>query len=108
MVVTRGVIEIAVGVFCTCPYSYAKTIDGDTDCGIFYGGSGELLGAQIVFILIHLAWVGTCSALIFFALKAIGILRVSVDVEEAGLDVSKHGGAAYPEQMKNSVDTAAA
>ena len=35
------------------------------------------------------------SFIMFFALKMAGILRVSQDVEEMGMDASKHGGAAY-------------
>jgi len=31
----------------------------------------------------------------FVPLKLTGMLRVSADVEDAGMDVSKHGGAAY-------------
>ena len=31
----------------------------------------------------------------FIALKVVGILRVSNETEEAGMDISKHGGYAY-------------
>ena len=33
---------------------------------------------------------------VFLALKAIGVLRVSAEEEQAGLDVSEHGMQAYP------------
>ena len=35
------------------------------------------------------------STLQFLLLKVAGLLRVSAEVEEKGLDDSKHGGAAY-------------
>ena len=43
----------------------------------------------------EIAWVAGMSAIMFFILKAAGILRVSAEMEEAGMDVSKHGGPAY-------------
>ena len=98
----------AVGWFATCSYTTTNVIDGDMDCGVFYGGNGMLLASQLVFIIIGALWVAFWTTLLFLGLKAAGILRVSTEVEEAGIDVSKHGGSAYPEQMKNSVDTAAA
>ena len=38
---------------------------------------------------------GGLSFLMFFSLKKMGILRVSAEMEAAGMDVSKHGGVAY-------------
>ena len=35
------------------------------------------------------------SSILFLILKLTGILRVSQEIEEAGMDVSKHGGTAY-------------
>ena len=42
----------------------------------------------------------------FFALKMSGLLRVSQDIEEMGMDVSKHGGTAY--EMEGAAAKAAA
>ena len=56
---------------------------------------GTILGAEIVAVLIEIAWVGTLSAIMFGTLKVLGILRVSKEVEAASLDESKHGGKAY-------------
>ena len=42
-----------------------------------------------------MVWVGLCSLLMFGLLKVIGILRVSAEVEEGGLDNTEHGGGAY-------------
>ena len=37
---------------------------------------------------------GVCF-IMFFLLKKLGLLRVSAEIEAAGMDVSKHGGNAY-------------
>jgi len=46
-------------------------------------------------LIAEIAWVGGLSAMMFMALKMTKMLRVSAEVEEAGMDVSKHGGSAY-------------
>jgi len=94
---------IAVGLFCTEEYSYSPHADstlyakrGKVDCGIFYGGSGLLLATQIVGPIFIILWAGGLSLALFGSLKALGLLRISVEVEQKGLDSSKHGGSAYP------------
>ena len=62
--------------------------------GLFFGG-GNALGCACVFLLATIAWVGGLSFIMFFGLKKMGILRVSAEMEAAGMDVSKHGGVAY-------------
>jgi len=62
--------------------------------GLFYG-SGDSFVAAIVSLFAEIAWVGGMSILMFFPLKKMGILRVSAEIEAAGMDVSKHGGSAY-------------
>ncbi len=49
--------------------------------------------------------VGGMSLLLFGALKFAGLLRVSPDVEEAGMDVSKHGGTAYEKDISPVIPT---
>ena len=44
-------------------------------------------------VFVILAWVGSTMGLLFGTLKATGLLRVSQEIEDAGLDDSKHGGA---------------
>ena len=88
---------IMVGFFCPEQYSYAfaEGTDGKREYGVIYGGSGLLLATQLSGFCIILVWVSVCSLLLFIPLKLTGIFRVSNEVEQAGLDVSKHGGAAY-------------
>merc|ERR1712023_43316 len=62
------------------------------DCG---DTQGSQLAAQIAFVIAIIVWVGLCSLVMFGLLKVIGILRVSAEDEEAGLDAAEHGGSAY-------------
>lgn len=69
--------------------------------GLFYGGDGRMLGATIVGILAVSAWVFVFMTLFFFALKKANMLRVTEEDEDAGMDVTKHGGLAYNNQVSN-------
>eukprot|EP00164_Ancoracysta_twista_P004553 GFYU01006141.1.p1 GENE.GFYU01006141.1~~GFYU01006141.1.p1 ORF type:complete len:258 (-),score=79.26 GFYU01006141.1:171-944(-) len=65
--------------------------------GAFYGGD-KLLGNHILFALVVIAWSSVWMVPMLFALKSMGMLRISRDEEWVGLDISEHGAhAAYPE-----------
>jgi Amt family ammonium transporter len=57
--------------------------------------SGRLLAAQLVGIAAIAAWVCFWTGLLFYCLRLARQLRISPEEEQAGLDVSKHGGSAY-------------
>jgi len=69
---------------------------GGNAFGFVMGGDGKLLAAAIVGIVTVTAWVLGHMVPFFFALKVMGLLRVSAAEEQQGLDVSHHGGSAYP------------
>ncbi|WP_268965101.1 ammonium transporter, partial [Rhizobium alarense] len=50
---------------------------------------------QIVAVLITIVWCGVVSAILYKVVDAIVGLRVSVEAEREGLDLSSHGEAAY-------------
>jgi len=81
---------LSASLFCAPAYGYGSGAGG----GLFYGG-GAALGAAAAFLSATIAWVISLSALMFFPLKKLGMLRVAAEVEAAGMDVSKHGGSAY-------------
>lgn len=62
--------------------------------GLFYG-NGKPLACGLCFLLADIGWTGVLSLCMFVPLKFAGLLRVSSEVEDAGMDVSKHGGSAY-------------
>ncbi len=68
-----------------------------TDGGLFFGGGGQLLVAQVIGIVGVAAWVAVSTAVLFGTLKALGQLRVSEEEEIEGLDVHEHGIPGYPE-----------
>lgn len=67
--------------------------------GFLTGGDGTLLVAAIVGIIVIFAWVSFWMVPFFFATKMLGLLRVSPEEEDVGLDISHHGGGAYPTDM---------
>ena len=79
---------IAVGLFA----------DGGNDPGIvglFYGGGAAQLGVQILGVLAVFGWVIVTSLVLFGALKAAKLLRVSEREELTGLDIGEHGTESY-------------
>ncbi|HEX9924641.1 MAG TPA: ammonium transporter [Anaerolineae bacterium] len=79
-------------------------------CGIWGGIAtgifgGYAIGTQIIGSVVIAGWAFiTCLAL-FYVLKAIGILRVSVEEEVEGLDLSEHGAINYPEFGPSVINT---
>ncbi|KAJ3680747.1 hypothetical protein LUZ60_015236 [Juncus effusus] len=63
--------------------------------GLLMGGGWALIGAQLVEVVIILVWVSVTMAPLFYMLQKMGLLRISMDEELAGLDISNHGGYAY-------------
>jgi len=88
---------IAAGLFATEEnYNAAYYSDRSSDCkGTLYGG--KALGPNFVFIIVVLVWVSITSTILFGGLHAGGMLRVDAEMEDRGMDESKHGGMTYPE-----------
>ncbi|MEG6586234.1 ammonium transporter [Dendrosporobacter sp. 1207_IL3150] len=65
--------------------------------GLIYGGGLGLLGIQALGVTVISLWGFVSTYLLFSALKAAVGIRVSVEEEAEGLDVSEHGMTAYNE-----------
>ncbi|KAL4458386.1 hypothetical protein ABPG75_013251 [Micractinium tetrahymenae] len=74
------------------------TVDGQRNYGFIMGGNGAVLGAACMAILMVLVWTLAIMTPFFIILKKVGLFRVSPEVEAQGLDVSHHGGSAYPHE----------
>ncbi|NBP88850.1 MAG: ammonium transporter, partial [Planctomycetia bacterium] len=72
----------------------ATGIFGDLPDGI--GSVGEFFTTQLICTVSICAWAFITMSIVFGVLKAIGMLRVSPEVEQAGLDLHEHGLRAYP------------
>nr|AEJ07736.1 ammonium transporter 1.2 [Asterochloris sp. Armaleo 7/29/2003] len=68
--------------------------------GWWMGDDATILGANTVWILVIFGWTMGMMLPFFYGLKLCGWLRVSAEEELAGVDVSKHGGHAYPGMEK--------
>ena len=84
---------LMVGLFAT--EGHVAQAYGLTEYGVFYGGSGKLLGNQILGIVVIALWVSGLLGAFFYAMKQMNMLRSSAEEEAMGLDESKHGGSAY-------------
>lgn len=83
---------VLTGLFCVPELSW-------TDAGgLLYTGDWSLLGAQVLGILVTVAFVVAADVVLGLIVKACfrGSLRVSAEDEAAGLDVAVHGESAYP------------
>jgi ammonium transporter, Amt family len=67
----------------------------DFDEGLFYGGGLTLLGEQLLANAVAIVWSFILTYGIMVALKATVGVRVSEEVESAGLDLALHSETAY-------------
>ncbi|ESW18753.1 hypothetical protein PHAVU_006G067500 [Phaseolus vulgaris] len=66
--------------------------------GLLLGGGWGLIGAQVIEILTIFGWVSVTMGPIFYALHKLELLRIPVNEEVTGLDISCHGGFAYAQE----------
>mmetsp|Transcript_48469 Transcript_48469/g.90278 ORF Transcript_48469/g.90278 Transcript_48469/m.90278 type:complete len:537 (+) Transcript_48469:128-1738(+) len=86
---------ISVGLFADkelTASAYGTYMDG---YGVFMGGDGVQLGVQLVALVAIASWSCGTSAILFAILKHYKILRVDLEDEIKGLDLTHHGGSAY-------------
>ncbi|XP_074289913.1 ammonium transporter 1 member 3-like [Silene latifolia] len=70
--------------------------------GLLLGGGWALVGAQFVELIAIVGWVTVTMGPLFYALHTLRLLRISIDEEVAGLDISSHGGYAYHDQIEET------
>lgn len=90
---------IAAGLF-SKPDLLARAYSLEAHVGWFYEwgrGSGNftMIGTQLVAVAFILGWVTCTTGILFYTLNFFGMLRISAEEEEAGMDISRHKGSAY-------------
>lgn len=63
--------------------------------GLIMGGGWGLIGAQVVELVVIVGWVSLTMGPLFYTLQKLRVLRIPIEDEIAGLDISSHGGYAY-------------
>jgi Amt family ammonium transporter len=63
--------------------------------GLLFGGGFKLLGVQLLGLAVVSLWAFLATFAVFKLLKAVSGIRVSVDDEVEGLDMSEHGMRSY-------------
>jgi len=97
---------LSLGLFATGAYGLPTPTGADTSSvvtGLFYGGGTSQLVKQAIGSGATVAATLVVSLVMMFALKKIGVLRVSKAGELEGLDLHEHGASAYPEYALASV-----
>ncbi|XP_028773454.1 ammonium transporter 1 member 1 [Neltuma alba] len=74
----------------------------DRPYGLFMGGGGKLLAANIVEILVIIGWVSVTMGPLFLILHKLELLRISKEDELEGMDLTRHGGFAYAYEDSSS------
>ena len=102
---------ISLGLFATGQYGATGPFAADNSAplkGLFYGGGTTLLMAQLIgSVIVTVATFGAAMALMY-AVNAMGLLRVSKEGENEGLDLHEHGISAYPEYVISARSTPSA
>jgi len=101
---------LSLGLFATGQFGSPTPFGADTSSdsivtGLFYGGGVRQLVAQATGSAAILIATFATSLAVMYTLKGFGVLRLSAERELAGIDVTEHGGPAYPELVpRNAAD----
>src|SRR5579883_1295344 len=93
---------LSLGLFASGQFGATGPISPDNSValkGLFYGGGTSLLVAQSMGSFIVTSATFVVAMGVMYALHQASLLRVSPEAEIAGLDLSEHGAAAYPEYL---------
>jgi Amt family ammonium transporter len=96
----------SLGLFATGQYGSTGPFAADNTAplkGLFYGGGTQVLVAQIVGNGIIVLATFAVAMVVMYAVNALGLLRLSAEHENYGLDLYEHGISAYPEYVISSI-----
>jgi Amt family ammonium transporter len=87
--------SLLIGLFANNDFFAGSSIYAAFDDGLFYGGGLGLLGEQILANAAAVVWSGAVTFAIMIVLKNTIGVRVSLEAEDTGLDLSEHAETAY-------------
>lgn len=67
--------------------------------GLLFGGGVDQLITQVIGVVGVMVWMGVTSTVMFVALKALGVLRISEHGEDMGIDAYEHGASVWPDVL---------
>jgi Amt family ammonium transporter len=97
---------LSLGLFACGKYGATGPLGADNSAplkGLFYGGGTQVLLAQVIGSASITVATFAVSMAVMYAVNAVGLLRVSKEGEEYGLDLHEHGISAYPEYVISSL-----
>jgi Amt family ammonium transporter len=97
---------LSLGLFACGQYGATGPLAADNSAplkGLFYGGGLTVLKAQLIGSLTITTATFAVALAVMYAIKAVGLLRVSAEGETHGLDLHEHGIPAYPEYLISPV-----
>jgi Amt family ammonium transporter len=97
---------LSLGLFACGQYGLTGPVAADNSApltGLFYGGGLTVLKAQVIGSLIVTVATFSTALAVMYAIKAVGLLRISREGELHGLDLTEHGISAYPEYLISPV-----
>ena len=96
---------LSLGLFACGKYGATGPFAADNSAplkGLFYGGGTQVLVAQAIGSFIVTTATFVVALAVMYLVNAIGVLRVTKEGEEYGLDLHEHGISAYPEYVISS------
>ena len=96
---------LSLGLFACGKYGATGQFAADNAApvkGLLYGGGMQVLIAQFIGSAIITIATFASAYIVMYAVNAVGLLRVSKEGEQYGLDLHEHGISAYPEYVISS------
>jgi len=93
---------LSLGLFAAGQYGATGPFAPDNSAplaGLFYGGGTTVLLAQAIGSAIITVSTFGVAMVVMLAINALGLLRISAEGENHGLDLHEHGISAYPEYV---------
>ncbi|HEY7336790.1 MAG TPA: ammonium transporter [Bryobacteraceae bacterium] len=97
---------LSLGLFAAGRYGSTGPLAPDNGMpltGLFYGGGMTLLKAQLIGSVVVTFATFSVALVLMYAVHMMGVLRVSKEGEDYGLDLHEHGISAYPEYVISSI-----